>query len=386
MLRKIKIDNYKMFRDFELDFTDGITLICGPNGSGKSALREVLFVISNFLAIPDVTERVAKSVISSFPYEVFCRWMPQKNGYNDIRIYFEIDGINESGENVYYIYDLTVRYSFSDRKSRVHEESLIVRTIDETKKIVSFINGDLTIFTENGNMLNFYADQNISGLVTASRNNSKIKLFGELITKIIAVYLTPALIAQDFTVGSQTIGSQGEYFTAWNFQKLNRQPHKQIMVFEQCKSFIPGFIAVYYNSIGDSYRCKASVEYNGKSYELALNELSDGQKILFALYSIIINVPDGSILLIDEPENFLAPTELQPWLDAVNDAWEERNIQFILITHNPKTLNWYHKEAIIFSIVDEPPRIEDVKNSNDTDETLFEKLCEMEWLRNDTKS
>jgi ABC-type cobalamin/Fe3+-siderophores transport system ATPase subunit len=117
-----------------------------------------------------------------------------------------------------------------------------------------------------------------------------------------------------------------------------------------------------------------------------MRELSDGQKMLFVLYSLLANMPDESTLFIDEPENYLAPGELQPWLDAVNDAWEERKIQFIFITHNPKTLNWYHKEAVIFKIEDEPPRIVAEKNANNTSETLFNRLCEMEWQKDGPKS
>jgi AAA15 family ATPase/GTPase len=150
---------------------------------------------------------------------------------------------------------------------------------------------------------------------------------------------------------------------------------------KQCKNFIPGFVSANSPQNGDVYRWKTRVKYNNEYFELELRELSDGQKTLFALYSLLVNVQDGSTIIIDEPENYLAPSELQPWLDAINDAWEERDIQFILITHNPKTLNWYHKEALIFKIEAEPPRITIEKNDADsTDIPLFNKLSETEWV------
>jgi predicted ATPase len=238
------------------------------------------------------------------------------------------------------------------------------------------------IFTDNKERFNLRADSNISCLITGSKNNSKIRDFGVLVSNIMSVHLDPSLIAQDFTTGSQIIGKLGESFAAWNFYNTNSQLQKQFTVMEQCKRFIPGFVAANNHSVGDSYRCKVSVEYNGKTYGLALSELSDGQKILFVLYSILSNVPDGSTVLIDEPENFLAPGELQPWLDAVHDEWEERGIQFILISHNPKTLNWYHKEAIMLKIAGEPPKIVAEKNSADSSAKLFDKLSEMEWMEN----
>ena len=155
---------------------------------------------------------------------------------------------------------------------------------------------------------------------------------------------------------------------------------------KNCKSFIPGFVSINCPPSGDMFRWKVRVKYIGRYFDLELRELSDGQKALFVLYSLLANVPNGLTLIIDEPENYLAPGELQPWLDAVNDAWEERDIQFVLITHNPKTLNWYHKEALIFSIEDEPPRIAAERNSNNTTETLFNRLSEMEWGADGSKS
>jgi len=36
-------------------------------------------------------------------------------------------------------------------------------------------------------------------------------------------------------------------------------------------------------------------------------------------------------------------------------------------------------------IEDEPPRVVAERNSNDTSETLFNKLSEMEWIKDGTK-
>jgi len=381
VLRRIEINNYKMFRNFEMDFSAGISLICGPNGSGKSALREVIYTLGNFLATPDATERVAHSVMESFPAEVFCRWLPQESGFNDIEINVEIGMAHE-----WFRYCLTVRHHFHKHLCRVQEETLDVCTIADKKQIFNFSNGNLKIYTDDNRPVELSGNWDISGLVTGSRNNSRIREFGAMIAKIYAVHFVPSDIKQDFIKGSSTIGRHGEHFSAWFFHNANKQLEKQLWVMEQCKNFIPGFIAVNSPQSGDAHITKIRVNYKGSNYDIKIGELSDGQKVLFALYSLLANVPYGSTLLIDEPENFIAPGELQPWLDAVNDSWEERNIQFLIITHNPKTLNWYHKNACIFSVVDEPPRIEAETNSDDSEETLYEKLSEMEWVSSGTKS
>ncbi len=95
------------------------------------------------------------------------------------------------------------------------------------------------------------------------------------------------------------------------------------------------------------------------------------------MYSLIEYTEPNSVIAIDEPENCLSPGELQPWLDAMQDAWEEKDIQFIILSHHPKTLNWHHEEAIIMEIAGEPPYIKAYKNPND--KPLTEQLSQTEW-------
>ncbi|MCL2811286.1 MAG: AAA family ATPase [Clostridia bacterium] len=381
MLRRISINNYKMFRDFELDFTEGVNLICGTNGSGKSALREVLFALTNFLAIPDVSDHVAHSVQEAFPPDVFCRW-----GAEDEQGAISI-GFVLGSEDDFFAYSLTIMYDFRRKRSCVQKEVLEHFVKSETlSPVLDFSSGKLAIFSSDGKALSIHGDPSMSALGTGSQNSKPIYEFCTQVARLFPVYLDPSAIAADFSTGSQRLGVRGENFSAWHAYSTALQPEKQELFRSQCKNFIPGFIADSSPASGDIFRWKVRVKYKGNYFDLALRELSDGQKKLFALYSLLAYVPDGSTLIIDEPENYLSPRELQPWLDAMHDAWEDRNIQFILITHNPKTLNWYHKEAIIFKIVGNPPGIVAEKNSTDTPDTLFDKLSEMEWTGDGTES
>ena len=366
-----------MFKGFKLDFTEGVNLVCGQNGIGKSSILELMHSLVGFLATPETSDHVNYSVMEAFPYETFCRWAVDPMGYGDMTIKIILD---EEGDA--FSYTLTVRFNFRYNQIRVHHESLVLLSDGEVKTLLSFSEGIISMATDDNGDLSFNGDQNVSGLITGARNNSLVQKFVTMIAKVYNLHLNPAVIAQDFKTGTKTLGAKGERFASWHFSNFTNDAEKQVSTTKLFKSFIPGLSNVNCPPSGDFFRWKVRVKYNDKFYDLELRELSDGQKILFVLYSLLANVPDGSTLIIDEPENYLAPGELQPWLDAVNDAWEERDIQFILITHNPKTINWYHKEALVFGIEGEPPRIVAELNSNNTSETLFDRLSEMEWKNN----
>jgi len=72
----------------------------------------------------------------------------------------------------------------------------------------------------------------------------------------------------------------------------------------------------------------------------AFNELSEGQRALVVLYALLHAVSgEASTLCIDEPENFLSPREIQPWLNRLMDETEAGG-QALLISHNPGLIDF----------------------------------------------
>jgi predicted ATPase len=85
--------------------------------------------------------------------------------------------------------------------------------------------------------------------------------------------------------------------------------------------------------------------------EFDFDELSDGQRALIALYTLLHNVtgPQTTICL-DEPDNFLALAEIQPWLLELSDRIEEVGAQVILISHHPELIDLLAPECgLVFS-------------------------------------
>ena len=371
MIRNLKIHNYKLFRDFALELDGGVNLLCGPNGSGKTSVIEIVYALTRFLAMPDHSDTIACSVEDAFPLRTFCRWLTEERGSGEMSIKLEV----ESAQHQHYIYELTVRYNFLEKISRVQHESL---RLGETL-LLEFKEGHIKMFTDDKRELSFRSDWKRSGLVVGSSNNSRIRRFGKQVASLYAFHLVPALMKQDVEKPMETLDLYGENFAAWRFLRATQQLMRQARVVEQSKYFIPGLVDIRYIKKGDWHALAVKVEFNGRENDIEFNELSDGQKTLLALYSILANIPNGSTVLVDEPENFLALGELQPWLEAMNDAWEERDIQFVIISHNPRTLNWHNKNAMILSLEGTPPKVVVERRTDDDDDPLVDKLRLMEW-------
>ena len=78
----------------------------------------------------------------------------------------------------------------------------------------------------------------------------------------------------------------------------------------------------------------------GKTIEVPFSDLSEGQRTLIALYVLLYcAVTENSTLLIDEPDNFIALAEIQPWLMRLLDRVDEQNAQVILVSHHPELLD-----------------------------------------------
>jgi predicted ATPase len=84
----------------------------------------------------------------------------------------------------------------------------------------------------------------------------------------------------------------------------------------------------------------AEFRQQGRSHRFGFGQLSDGQRCLICLYAILhFIVGRGGTVVIDEPENFISLSEIQPWLMAAADLADDQKGQILLISHHPELIN-----------------------------------------------
>ena len=85
-------------------------------------------------------------------------------------------------------------------------------------------------------------------------------------------------------------------------------------------------------------------------YSLVFNELSDGQRALVVLYALLhLRQPSGNVVLfLDEPDNYLALREIQPWLMELVGLCEDTESQVIICSHHPELINYLGPDCGLF--------------------------------------
>jgi AAA15 family ATPase/GTPase len=74
----------------------------------------------------------------------------------------------------------------------------------------------------------------------------------------------------------------------------------------------------------------------------SFDEISHGQRTIIALYALLFGLKCHEYsFFIDEPDNFLALPEIQPWLNALIDKCDLGEIvQAVLISHHPELIDF----------------------------------------------
>jgi len=92
---------------------------------------------------------------------------------------------------------------------------------------------------------------------------------------------------------------------------------------------------------------RVRMSFGQKVHELRWSQLSEGQRLLIALYGMFrLSFSQASGYVLDEIENYVAPSEIQPFLRKLLDASAEADKQVIVISHHPESINYLAADSI----------------------------------------
>lgn len=357
MLTRFYADNFQCLVNFELTL-DEQNVFLGGNGSGKTTVLDALRRIRALVSRGDRVDEV-------FP----ARDLSLTRNHDEQR--FELDLQSEGG---FYQYVVVIEHDRGNQKMRIGEESLC----HDRKPIFEFRKGSAQLYHDDYTEGPSYPfDWGLSGIgaLNARPDNTRVTGFRNEVRDFIIASPCPPIFE------SEAKGDNGRFDTIeWsmrNFVEWYRDAAQENMgaigkLFEALGEAMPGFESMSLVEAGENSRAlKVSFRKAGDakgSTRYSFNQLSDGQRMLVALYSLIYLSERRPSLFLDEPDNYLALREIQPWLAAAAERCGDGLEQLAIVSHHPVTIDylggasgrWFSRDGIgPVRVSDKPPKLVD---------------------------
>lgn len=335
MLERIYIDNFRCFVNFELKGR-ALNLLLGENGSGKSTLFDALRKVQAFVGGSNLTNAIFQSddmtVWQDSPIQTF-----------------EVDIAGNGGS---YRYTLALeRHDDAHRKVTVHHEELrydkhVLLKFDEGSGNVQLLNDDYS----TGPVFPFNPLRSVFGSLPERPDNTKLSWFRHRMQRFVIVQLTPKLMQSDSHREEEQLSADGGNFVSW-YRYLYQDQGKAMRITAALQEVLEGFAYFKLDTAGPNHRVLSAYftqadESNSKAYPYRFDQLSDGQRALIALHCILHYArSEDYTICIDEPANFLALPEVQPWLVQLEEFCQDGELQAFLISHHPEIINYAASSA-----------------------------------------
>lgn len=380
MLKRLYVHNYKCLVNFEINFDQDISLFLGANGSGKSTIFEVLTKLRRLILNEERVENI-------FDLTDFPRWLEVK--HHDV-MRFELDiEINKTEQisnlpdflkiNSVYKYLLVLEANMlDDNPIIILEESLY----NNSQQLMGYKNGTVHFTGTDAEIISF--DRFRSGInryvPTGARD------FLQYLRYLYVIRINPYAMTKDTNILNRSnaeIKNDCSNYAEW-FAFLSENNKRAVSKLEKnLPDILTGFDLIQTPEYGRARILQVDFKNPANEKQILsydFFELSEGQKCLIALYTLIYCTPENSLICIDEPENFLALPEIQPWLNTLRDQCNERNLQVILISHHPSLINFLTANAgYWFSKEDNHTRIQRITKQNEGG-LSFAQLIELGWI------
>jgi len=334
MLKRIYINNFRCLVNFDLT-VDTMNLLLGANGTGKTTLFLALVKIQQFIID-------SKTVTELFKPTDLTKWQ------DSLIQNFELE---VKGNGGIYKYSLTIEHQRS--QARMQQERLLFNDnllfefkIDESLARAQLYRDDYTKGPE------FLSDSSRSGIAALQdrQENQKLTWFKKRMARFFIVHINPTTMSSESRQEEIKPNWLMSNYVDW-FRYLSQEYQGKVFnLTNELREILAGFNAFKIIQAGEAKIL--SVEFLNKSVShkpiiYKWNELSDGQRVLIVLYTLIHCTPDEEdySLCIDEPENFLALPEIQPWLDSLYEQCQNNHAQALLISHHPKLINYLASDA-----------------------------------------
>lgn len=320
MLTRFYADNYGCLVNFDFRPRQ-IELVFGRNGSGKSTMAGALASIRAFIFLGRPAEE-------AFPSNTRTRWLT-----SELQT-FELEVKHEGGS---FLYKLSIR---NDGRVpvTVHAESLDF----DGKPLVRSELGLCMFHKEDfspGGQFSMPLSASALGSVMPLHSSSRIAVFRQWVAGLYWIRPAPGSMSARADRSAPHPDPIGSNFANWYLNLALEQMDQVSELRGDLAEAIDGFDSLSLKDAGQGSRI-LHLKFKDVREPFAFDELSDGQRNLVFLYTLLrCGVRPHGTICFDEPDNYLALAEIQPWLRRLEARVEEQSAQAIIISHHPEFLN-----------------------------------------------
>ena len=356
MITEIYIDNFRSLTNFRIK-PGGFQLWLGENGSGKTSVLDALRSVQRLMRGEHVNDIFNRNSLTTW------------NTRREQSIAFSLKVNNEV-----YKYSLTIEYADHEEKQRIKREQLIWNGspffLFEGQEAHLYRINWKTEKPEEGAVFPANWERSVIPTVAQRDDNKPLIMFREELEKILLIHPVPLLVQDAAVAESRNLSEHTENFSQWYRHLLQEEPAVSYKAKELLEDVLPGFEQLSLREAGESRKLTATFRIEDKDYEFSFSNISDGQRQLIVLYTILEALRAGifSTVLIDEPDNFISIREIQPWLENLNDICDEHDKQALITSHHPEIINkmargtelWFSRQEGAHVVVDQFPQVADL--------------------------
>lgn len=336
MLKRLYVDNVRCLQSFELR-PGPVTALVGPNGGGKSTIFDVLASVQGFLGPASL------AAASQFSPLSLTRW--------DSRLVQTVELEVEEPSGGAFVYRLEIHHDSERRNATVME----LLSTAGGQLLYRLSNGQVELFGDDPSSAprtTFPVDGRRSFLpiLEPRPDNQKITAFKRWIAGMMLFRLRPDQIAPGTRSESDAIAHSGSNFVSWYRTLQQESPRTLERVREDMEPIVDGLKAIRLSRVGaDEKMLTFDCSVAGREFALGLNELSEGQRVLLVLYTVMHAVADHATLLaFDEPDNFVAEREIQPWLASMRTRMvDAQRGTMLVLSHHPEVIDYLAADQIL---------------------------------------
>ena len=321
MIRRLYVDNFRCLSEFELELSE-MNILLGANGTGKTSVLDVLRRIQDLIVH-------GSKVSDTFPAGHVS--IGGKGKIQRFIIYVSADGAE-------YRYSLDVEHNTYGEASISHE---VLHCDDQ--QILQFRRDIVRLQADDHQGTQIYPfspTRSALGSMPERSDYQKVYRFMREIANCIFVHPFPPLFRSETRTEGALLDRSMSNFVDWYRHAAQENMGAVPGLFAELADVLPGFESINLAVAGDARVLKVRYRTSGRPNEYHFGDLSDGQRALIALYSLVFLPSRRISLFIDEPDNYLALREIQPWAAAVTERCGESLEQLVVISHHPVMIDY----------------------------------------------